>query len=379
MLGSSVARHLAEAGASVTLIGPGEPEDRRTHQGVFASHYDDTRITRVIDPDPLRAWLAHRSVPAFRRLEADTSVGFYFEVGHLWVGSPEEVAELAGCGQRFDLGCVGHSAAELTGVFPGLRPPGGLDGLFQVNGAGHLDPRAYVRAEGVAFTAAGGEVYDQVVTAVREVDGAVEVTTARRMLTADRVVLATGAFFGHGDTPATSLPLTVATHTMVHAEIGIEDSKRLSYLPSIIVKPAEENRHCFVLPPKVDEHGRTVLKIGDSRQGRNLEGEDLAQWYRGDGDPKAASHQVQLLVDLLPGLEVRSLSTVPCATTYTPTGHPMIDDLTGRVSALLGGNGYAAKCAPALGELAASRLLDGSWNPEVDRDLFRLNGPGAEG
>ena len=70
----------------MTLIGPGEPDDRRTHQGVFASHYDDTRITRVIDPDPLRAWLAHRSVPAFRRLEADTSVGFYSEVGHLWMG-----------------------------------------------------------------------------------------------------------------------------------------------------------------------------------------------------------------------------------------------------------------------------------------------------
>ena len=115
------------------------------------------------------------------------------------MGSPDEVAELAGCGQRFDLGCVGHSAAELTGVFPGLRPPGGLDSLFQVNGAGHLDPRGYVRAEGVAFTAAGGEVCDQVVTAVREVDGGVEVTTARRMLTADRVVLATGAFFGRSD------------------------------------------------------------------------------------------------------------------------------------------------------------------------------------
>ena len=379
MLGSSVARHLAEAGASVALIGPGEPEDRRTHQGVFASHYDDTRITRVIDPDPLRAWLAHRSVSAFRRLETDTSVRFYFEVGHLWVGPPDEVAQLAGCGQRFDLECVDHSAEELPGVFPGLRPPGGLDGLFQTEGAGHLDPREYVRAEGVAFIASGGEVYDEVVTAVREVDDGVEVTTAGRILTADRAVLATGAFFGHGDTPAASVPFTVGTHTMVHAEIGTEDTKRLAYLPSIIVKPAEENRHCFILPPKVNQHGRTVLKIGVSHQGRNLEVEDLAQWYRGDGDPKAAKHQVQLLVELLPGIEIRSLSTVPCATTYTPTGHPMIDDLTRRVSALLGGNGYAAKCAPALGELAASRLLDGSWNPEVDRDLFRLNGRVLEG
>ena len=375
MLGSSVARHLAQAGASVTLIGPGEPEDRRTHQGVFASHYDDTRITRVIDPDPVRALLAHRSVSAFRRLETQTSVGFYSEVGHLWVGSPDEVALLEGCGQRFDLGCVSHSAEELTEAFPGLRPPGGLEGLFQANAAGHLDPRGYVRAEGVAFTAAGGEVYDEMVKAVREVDNGVQIATTRRALTADRVVLATGAFFGHGDTPAASLPLTVGTHTMVHAEIGIEDVKRLSYLPSIIVKPAEEDRHCFVLPPKAGRDGRVVLKIGVSHQGRSLAVEELAQWYRGDGDPKAANHQVQLLVELLPEIEVRSLSTVPCATTYTPTGHPMIDDLTGRVSTLLGGNGYAAKCAPALGELAANRLLDGSWDPDLERDQFCFNGP----
>ena len=162
---------------------------------------------------------------------------------------------------------------------------------------------------------------------------------------------------------------------MVHAELGFVDAERLSDLPSIIVKPGEDDRHGFVLPPKADQHGRTVLKIGVSHQGRDLGAEELAQWDRGDGDRKAAEHQVQLLVDLLPGLEIRGFATVPCATTCTPTGHPTIDDFTRRVSALLGGNGYAAKCAPALGELASSRLIDGSWDPEVDRDLFRLNGP----
>ena len=35
MLGSSAARHLADLGASVALIGPGEPADHSTHEGVF--------------------------------------------------------------------------------------------------------------------------------------------------------------------------------------------------------------------------------------------------------------------------------------------------------------------------------------------------------
>ena len=101
------------------------------------------------------------------------------------------------------------------------------------------------------------------------------------------------------------------------------------------------------------------------------------QWFRTDGDLEDAANQEQLLLELLPDLEVVRRWTAPCVTTYTPSGHPLIDNLTDRVSALLAGNGYAAKCAPALGELAADRLLDGSWNPEVDRDLFRLNGPDA--
>ena len=377
MLGSPCARVLAEAGCSVLLIGQGEPADRRTHDGVFASHHDDTRITRVIDPDPLRAWLGHRALDDFRRLEASTGERILTEVGHLWIAPPDEIDELAAADARFDLDCTRHDPVGLRTEFPHVSPPDGLDGIHQGPGAGHLDPRAYVRAEGTACATAGGTVVDALVSSVADRGTVVELETSAGMFHADRVVLATGAFFGHGDTPAVSLPLTVGTHTMVHAEIGIEDAKRLSDLPSIIVKPAEEDHHCFVLPPKADRHGRPVIKIGVSHPGRDLEVETLAEWYRGDGDTKAANHQEQLLVELLPGIEVRSLSTVPCATTYTPTGHPMIDDLTGRVSAFLGGNGYAAKCAPALGELAASRLIDGSWNPEVDRDLFRLHGPGA--
>ncbi|MFP3701778.1 hypothetical protein SB758_40520, partial [Burkholderia sp. SIMBA_013] len=48
---SAAARHLAEKVDGVALIGPGEPADITSHQGVFASHYDEARITRTIDGD----------------------------------------------------------------------------------------------------------------------------------------------------------------------------------------------------------------------------------------------------------------------------------------------------------------------------------------
>ena len=377
MLGSPCARVLAEAGCSVLLIGQGEPADRRTHDGVFASHHDDTRITRVIDPDPLRAWLGHRALGDFRRLEASTGEKILSEVGHLWIAPPDEIDELAAADARFDLGCIRHDPVGLRTEFPHLSPPDGLDGIHQGPGAGHLDPRAYVRAEGTACATAGGTVVDALVGSVADRGTVVELETSAGTFHADRVVLATGPFFAYGDTPAGELDLTVGTHTMLHVEPSPADAERLAGLPSLIVKPTDEERHCFVLPPTTGPDGQVVVKIGVSHQGRRLGSAEITQWFRTDGDLDDAAKQDRLLLGLLPDLEVVRRWTVPCVTTYTPTGHPVIDDLTGRVSALLGGNGYAAKCAPVLGELAASRLLDGSWNPEVDRDLFRLNGPGA--
>ena len=370
MLGSPCARRLAEAGSSVLLVGQGEPDDRRTHQGVFASHHDDTRITRVIDPDPTRALLGQRALGTFRRLQAATGERILAEVGHLWVAPPEEVDLLGAADARFDLGCTRHDADGLRDAYPDLSFPDGLDGIHQGDGAGHLDPRAYVRAEAAACQAAGGTVIDALVGAVVEQGAHVELDTSAGTFTADRVVLATGPFFAHGDTPAATLGLTVGTHTMLHAELPQHETDRLAGLPSLIVKPSDEDRHCFVLPPNRRPDGAVVVKIGVSHQGRNLTATQIGDWFRSDGDLHVASHQLELLRDLLPGLEVTTTSTVPCVTTYTSSGHPVIDGLTDRVSALLGGNGYAAKCAPTLGELAAGRLLGETWPTDLDRALF---------
>ena len=370
MLGSPCARRLAEAGCSVLLVGQGEPTDRRTHDGVFASHHDDTRITRIVDPDPLRALLAHRSIETFRRLEGVTGERIVAEVGHLWVGPPSNVDEVAIADARFALGCTRMDPTALRGAFPALRLPAGVDGLHQPDRAGHLDPRAYVRAEGQACTSAGGTTVDALVDTVCPADRGVELTTSAGTFHADRVVLATGPFSAHGDTPAAGLELTVGTHTMVHVRLSPADAGRLADLPSLIVKTSDGEGECFVLPPTTRPDGHRVMKIGVSHQARPLGPDDLKAWFRSDGDPDAAVTQRHLLETLVPGLDATVVDTVPCVTTYTPSGHPVIDDLTDRVGVLIGGNGYAAKCAPALGELAAGRLLGESWPGDVDREPF---------
>jgi glycine/D-amino acid oxidase-like deaminating enzyme len=55
MFGAAATRHLSARGSRVVAVGPDEPADWKTHDGVFSSHYDQGRITRVIDADPIWA------------------------------------------------------------------------------------------------------------------------------------------------------------------------------------------------------------------------------------------------------------------------------------------------------------------------------------
>ena len=84
LTGAAAARHLAEQVPDVVLIGPDEPADRQTHGGVFASHYDEGRITRTIDPDENWARLANRSIARYRDIEARSRSGIDGEPGR-WV------------------------------------------------------------------------------------------------------------------------------------------------------------------------------------------------------------------------------------------------------------------------------------------------------
>lgn len=86
MMGAAAARHLAETVDGVALIGPGEPADIKSHQGVFASHYDEARITRTIDGDADWALLANRSIARYGDIATRSGVEFYAPVGCLMVG-----------------------------------------------------------------------------------------------------------------------------------------------------------------------------------------------------------------------------------------------------------------------------------------------------
>ncbi len=392
MIGASAARHLADAGVDVVLVGQAEPADRRTHDGVFASHHDVARVSRTVDPDPVRAWLGDRSVPQFADVAARTGVTAVNPVGHLWVEAAPGLDLVAASGDRFGRECVRRDAAATAEAFPFLEAGSG-DSLWEPPPAGSVDPRAHVRAETAAAVAAGATHVEALVGSV-SVDrgGPVVVSTDAGDITADRVLLATGAFSGHGDTPAAGLDLEYALHTQLLVHLDGDEVDRLAGMPSIIGKDADPADDFYLTPPVPDLRprgpgDRWILKIGSPQDDHVRVGADeLAAWFRTDGDPTFAANLSRILERLVPGLRDVGRWTTSCVTTYTPSGHPFIDWLdrdagsagapgAGRVACAIGGNGYAAKCAPALGELAAGLFLEGApgraWPTEVDRGLFR--------
>ena len=84
MIGSAAARHLAGLTDGVTLIGPDEPADYAAHDGVFASHYDEGRMTRISDPDPDWAVTSKRSVARYDEIAAESDISFFTNYSRIY-------------------------------------------------------------------------------------------------------------------------------------------------------------------------------------------------------------------------------------------------------------------------------------------------------
>ena len=88
LIGSAAACHLTEMTDGVVVVGPNEPAERSSHTGVFASHYDEGRMARIVDPMPEWSITAKRSIARFGDLERRSGIAFFTPAGYLGLGGP---------------------------------------------------------------------------------------------------------------------------------------------------------------------------------------------------------------------------------------------------------------------------------------------------
>jgi sarcosine oxidase len=379
LMGAAAARHLSAHSPNTALIGPDEPADRPSHVGVFGSHYDEGRITRILDPDRIWALLAQRSIARYRDLERRSGIPYYDEVGHLAVGPRPEgaedyVARLHAVAQ--DLGVVyeTYEAAALRARFPYLAFEAGAVGLYQPHTAGHVSARAQVRAQAAVAAQQGATIVRETVHRVRQVDGGVEVSTeAGHTYHGAKALVAAGGFSNTKQLLPRPLAMTVYARTVVLAELDQAQVEHLQGMPSIIYRPHAEAARCYILPPIRYPDGKSYVKIGGGPLDRALRSwADLVAWFRSPGDAEEARHLAELLRTIIPHLRPVSLQSESCVTSYTRTGYPYADLLPGgRMGVLTGGNGSAAKSADEIGRMGAEMLRAGQWAYDLEAAHFR--------
>ena len=358
LVGSAAARHLAEAGRSVALIGPGEPADYATSSGPFASHYDEGRITRMIDPDPTWSQLAIRSIARYADIEERSSVPFHTGAGLIYA-SAEPRADLA-LALELDVDAREVTATEVAERF-GIAMSSAETIILESAPAGHINPRRMIVAQNRLASAAGGVIVDAPVSAAAPTRNGVELTVGNDTMFADKVLLCTGAWAA--ELVAVDLPLERTLRTILLAELADGPT-----LPSLISRAeTDSDRDVYWVPPVRFPDGRTMLKIGgyDRSVGRATNPADIVDWFRSGGSPTEADGLEDRLKALLPDRTIRSRDMKPCVVTDTPHGLPWIDWIDDRVAVAIGGCGSAAKSADEIGRLAGTLFSDEGWSDPV--------------
>ena len=135
LVGSAAARHAAEAGHRVAIVGP--TERSQPDVGVYGCHNDEGRITRRLDVDPTWAALASRSMDRYADIEARSGIRFHDAVGCLAVGRAggPYLAAVAATAEARRLELEALDEDQLRAKWPRLRLDCTLLQDFKVDGA----------------------------------------------------------------------------------------------------------------------------------------------------------------------------------------------------------------------------------------------------
>ncbi|ANK92429.1 MULTISPECIES: NAD(P)/FAD-dependent oxidoreductase [Rhizobium] len=362
LMGAAAARHLARQTDDVAVIGPDEPDDRKAHEGVFASHYDEGRITRTIDPDRNWALLANRSIGRYGEIANESGIDFYREVGCAVV-APNGSDYLERTRQAaVSLGVETRllDPGGLKTAFPFFAFPAGSAGVFEARGAGHISPRKLVKAQSMLAERAGATVIRDHVVSIREEGGLATVKTAGGFTyRGEKVLLAAGGFSIAENLLPRPVDMTVYGRTITLFEVGEADALRLAAMPSLILDVP--GIHIYLLPPIRYPDGKFYLKIGGDPDDLILRNDiEMRAWFRTEGRESVRSHLQRIVADLVPDMTPLSISTAACVVSFTESSYPMIGYTSSPAIAVLTGcAGTSAKSSDEIGRLGAELLLSG--------------------
>ncbi|MDP9572310.1 UNVERIFIED_ORG: sarcosine oxidase [Agrobacterium larrymoorei] len=372
MMGAAAARHLSSQTDGVALIGPAEPTDRKNHYGVFSSHYDEARITRGFDGDPVWAELAKRSIERYAEIEQKSGIRFYHEVGCLFTGNGNGLGGDYVSGAMRGKNTLGltvetYEPDALSSRFPMFSLPGDHHGWFEPRNAGYVNPRALVKAQITIAGQQGASILRQTVVKVFDGGSGVEIETSEgHRYTAEKVIVAAGGFTNMADILPVKVDMSATGRTIAFFELDEEKQEAFAGMPSTIVLAASEDDIVYILPPVRYPDGKVYLKIGGESEKGRLETLDQAvQWFHSDGTASEVDFLVRRAIELMPALAGCPVTSGSCVASITRTGYPYIGyTSSSNIAVLTGGNFVSAKSSEEIGRLGAVLLLEGQLSED---------------
>jgi len=361
-MGSATLFHLARRGLRVLGL-----EQYALGHTLGSSHGDSRIIRETYFERPLYVPLVQRAHELWRELERISGASLLKITGGLMIGPPEGmvVRGTLRSAREHHLPHEVLSAAEVHERFPAFQLAAHLVAVLDPR-AGYLDPEGCNMAHLDAGRAAGAETrFNERVIEWAADDAGTRVSTRAGTYTADRLVLAAGAWTP-GLTPELRLPLTIERQSVFWLDPGGPPAAYDAARFPIYAYEYKDAHICYGFPRLTRGVKASVMHSGKTAS-------DPDSVDRTVNDSEAIPLRGALRPVLPELADARVLDRGVCLFTNTPDHDFVIDfhPLHPRVLLSSPCSGHGFKFASAIGELQAELLTSGKTR--FDLTPFRVD------
>jgi sarcosine oxidase len=378
LLGAATARHIALENRKVALIGPTEQHCLQSGE-VFASHFDETRVQRILAHDDLWTRMNLDSAKSWLALQNQTGINFYRENGCIYInnfldGYLKGAASLA---KEFGLDIKSiESSDDLKSFSPWLSIDGPVFGIFEPKLAGLINPRKLVTAQLQAFQTLGGLELNEIVTGVsRSNDRWLVETSAGLKYSTEKVVVAAGAFTNFFNLIPRALDFYNKSEVVIVSTLSESEYLKIRDMPSLLFEiETEDFDGIYVTPPTRRSDGSYMLKLGlNQKLDLDLSSHAaMREWFTRKSYATFAPVLERELNKLFPQISVLEKELKPCVISRTVTENPYIGEVEDGLFVVVGCNGYSAMSSDAQGRQTAALVTSGCFDEGYSEENFKV-------
>ncbi|MBB5620987.1 sarcosine oxidase [Pedobacter cryoconitis] len=361
LVGSAAAKYLSFTNKRIAVIGPDEPSDY-DKATVFASHYDQARVQRLIGKDKVWTRLNLDSVKQYYTIQEQSGIHFHNPVGCLYVnpaGRDEYLNKAAYLASQFNLDYTAYAnGKELAADFNDYHFPESAQGLSEHSPSGLINPRLLLKAQLAIFEQHKGTNFkDTIIDITHHKRGYIVTSQEGHTYQAPKILLAAGSFVNFHNLAAQKLALQVKNEIILLAKVTPEQASELAKLPSLLYEIDNTiTEGIYLIQPVQYPDGHYYIKMGcnlpeDIYFDRI---EQVQDWFKKGNSDQFIHRLKQALLKILPHIEPLEYLTKRCIINRSVHGRPYIGETNQPGLYVASGcNGYSAMCSDAIGGVAA--------------------------